>query len=228
MSKGLPLRAAEGQLAGAGARQGRAAKGGAPAKAGRLDGAPQSAGYPHLGSRGPIDFDDVKARVPLLAVLARYRLDHLKRSGKRLIGPCPLHGGTNRRQFVVSEKHNRFTCFSCGQSGSAIDFVMAMEKIGAREAARLIADWFTLPSASSPQARRLPMAMKPTHKVLAVVNYGEGENVKSRYREVGVAFPIKNGKGLTLYLDAVPTNGKLLVLERSDEDEARRETTSES
>lgn len=72
------------------------------------------------------------------------------------------------------------------------------------------------------------MAMKPTHKVLAVVNYGEGENVKSRYREVGVAFPIKNGKGLTLYLDAVPTNGKLLVLERSDEDEARRETTSES
>jgi 5S rRNA maturation endonuclease (ribonuclease M5) len=42
----------------------------------------------------------------------------LKRSGAEWRGACPLHGGSNKSQFVVSTSKGAFHCFACGAGGS--------------------------------------------------------------------------------------------------------------
>jgi len=49
-----------------------------------------------------IDFEVIKRRIPIAAVLRHYRIDGLRRSGKaHLRGPCPLHEGDGRDTLHV-------------------------------------------------------------------------------------------------------------------------------
>jgi len=61
-------------------------------------------------------------------------------------------------------------------------------------------------------------SIRPTHKVLAVSERGEGQDVKSNFTKFGVAFPIKEGKGLSILLDALPVNSRLILLEFEEEE----------
>ena len=64
------------------------------------------------------------------------------------------------------------------------------------------------------------MGTRPTHKVLAVSERPDANGaVKSFYTKIGVAWPIKNGAGLSIKLEALPINNRLIVTEISDEDE---------
>ena len=66
-----------------------------------------------------IEFGTIKRRVPLLAVLAHYRIGGLRRSSKsRLRGRCPLHAGEGRETFHADTAAQVFHCFSCGAGGS--------------------------------------------------------------------------------------------------------------
>ena len=40
----------------------------------------------------------------------------------------------------------------------------------------------------------------------------EGSKGKSYFTRVGAAWPTKNGNGVTLYLDALPVDGKLILM----------------
>jgi DNA primase len=74
-----------------------------------------------------IDFAEVRAKVSLEAVLLEmYGLgDRLKRQGKKLFGPCPIHQGDSPRAFQVDLEKNVYFCFSgCRKGGNAIDFVV--------------------------------------------------------------------------------------------------------
>lgn len=197
-------------LAGAAASQGRGVRGPAAALAASLDGTRQSAGYPrgHTTEKRPSVVD----RVDLETVLAHYGvLATLRRRGTRLVGRCPVHGGRHDRQFVVTG--NRWYCFGrCRSGGGILDFTAAMEGVGIEEAARILAAAF--PRLTQ---RTFPMATKPTHKVLAVTERPDGETTKSYYTKIGVAFPVKKGAGLSLVLDALPLNGRLVVLEMTDD-----------
>ena len=91
------------------------------------------------------DFKKVKASVTIEAVLQRYGLlESFDRKGDRLSGPCPIHKGSNKKQFSVSVSKGAFKCFSghCGKQGNVIDFVAAVENVPFRDAAVMLQGWF--------------------------------------------------------------------------------------
>lgn len=101
-----------------------------------------------------IDFAEIRAKVSLEDVLlTMYGLgDTLKRQGRRLVGPCPIHHGDSPRAFQADLEKNVYFCFSgCRKGGNVIDFVVAMEKLPVRDAAlRLHARFLGAPSAGAP------------------------------------------------------------------------------
>jgi hypothetical protein len=50
---------------------------------------------------------------------------------------CPFHSDTNP-SMSIHKKTNRFKCWSCGESGDSIDFVMKMNKCSFAEAVKLL------------------------------------------------------------------------------------------
>jgi DNA primase len=104
-----------------------------------------------------IDFEVIKRRIPIAAVLRHYRIDGLGRSGKaHLRGRCPLHEGEGRDTFHVDTAEQIFHCFSCRAGGSVLDLVAAMEHCGLREAAERLSVWqdIRLPSDVNLRLRR--------------------------------------------------------------------------
>jgi DNA primase len=89
-----------------------------------------------------LDFEIIKNRVPMTAVLAHYRIQDLRRSGRNhLRGRCPLHSGEGRETFHVDTAEQVFHCFSCQAGGSVLDLVMAIEGCGLRQAAQRLSSW---------------------------------------------------------------------------------------
>ena len=91
-----------------------------------------------------VDFKELKERITLEMVLSRYGiLNELKKSGNNLIGRCPIHKGSNPRQFSVDPERNIFNCFgNCQSGGNILDFVSKMENIPVRSAALKLKEWF--------------------------------------------------------------------------------------
>lgn len=48
---------------------------------------------------------------------------------------------------------------------------------------------------------------KPTHRIYVVI----GEGKTAHWREIGAAWPNKDGKGFSLVCDAVPLGGKIVM-----------------
>lgn len=101
-----------------------------------------------------LDFTEIRAKVSLEDVLlTMYGLgDRLKRQGKKLVGPCPIHQGDSPRAFQADLEKGVYFCFSgCGRKGgNAIDFVMAMDRISVREAALKLHAEFIAPHEGAP------------------------------------------------------------------------------
>src|ERR1022692_2968374 len=90
-----------------------------------------------------VDFKAIKEAVTLGQVLDRYGVK-LKRIGKELCGPCPIHQGDGTRSFHANTEKNAFHCFSCQAKGNVLDFVAAMEKCSVRDAALKLQGWFLI------------------------------------------------------------------------------------
>jgi len=107
-----------------------------------------------------VDFEAIKHRVPMTAVLEHYRIQGLKRSGKaHLRGRCPLHGGEGWETFHIDTREQVFHCFSCRAGGSVLDLVIAIEGCGLRQAAEQISSWGDVPGSG---AQPWPHTVKPT------------------------------------------------------------------
>lgn len=94
-----------------------------------------------------VNFELLRRTVPIEAILDRYGvLGTLKRSGAQLKGPCPIHGATKSRSFVVNPDSNVWHCFSpaCDRGGGMLELVAALEKVDVREAALMVARWFAI------------------------------------------------------------------------------------
>lgn len=76
-----------------------------------------------------VDFKVIKERVSIEMVLSLYGFfEGLKKSGKNLVGCCPIHKGSNPRQFSVDPERNIFNCFgNCKSGANVLDFVAMME-----------------------------------------------------------------------------------------------------
>lgn len=101
-------------------------------------------------SKNWIDYKEIKGKVSMEMILKHYGLlDKLKPSGRSLTGCCPIHQGTNTRQFSVNLQKNVFNCFGdCQAGGNIIDFVARMEKCDIKEAAQKITAWFLGPGSA--------------------------------------------------------------------------------
>lgn len=113
----------------------RAAAGGAPA------------------SRGLTDTAALKSANPIEVVLARYGVE-LRRSGRALVGRCPLHDDRGRPNFYVYPDQDSWFCYRCNVGGDAISLVERVERVGFREAVSRLGG--AVPLASASRARPAP------------------------------------------------------------------------
>lgn len=63
----------------------------------------------------------------------------LKRSGKNYVGLCPFHNDKSP-SFSVSSEKQIYKCFSCGEAGNVITFIMKYKNFTFQEAAKYLAD----------------------------------------------------------------------------------------
>jgi transposase len=112
-------------------------------------------------SAGPwIDFEHVKAQLPLARVLEHLRLlDGLRGNGVQMKGTCPFHGprdGQKRgRTFSVNLQQNVFHCFqpTCAKKGDVIDLWAGLHGLSLRQAAIELVRIFHLEPAPEPEKR---------------------------------------------------------------------------
>ncbi len=178
-------------------------------------------------------YEQIRRVVPLAAVLERYGVLHeLKRIGVSHKGCCPIHQGTNRRQFVCDLQKNLWHCFGdCDRGGGAIEFVAAMERVDLLESARLIAGWFAITSTDKPKpphkAKETSMSGgRPSHKVFCVDDPDPEtaeKDEKGWWTRIGSAWPHKDGRGLNLVLQALPVGNRIVLREYTDEDHKQEE-----
>jgi transposase len=108
-----------------------------------------------------IDFEHIKAQLPLTRVLEHLRLlDGLPGQGLQRKGPCPIHGqnaGDHKRglTFSVNLDKNVFQCFqpSCAKKGDVIDLWAALHGLTLRQAAIELVQEFNLDPAPRTEKR---------------------------------------------------------------------------
>ncbi len=167
----------------------------------------------HNHARRILAYQDFKrALPPLTAVLEHYGLlASMKRVGSQLFSSCPIHNGSNKRQFVVNPETNEWKCFSPRHDtgGSTLEFVMAMQNCDLPEARACIARWFAIPSGTSSSQHRATESedvWREAFVIRCIVVEGEGDN--AFWHRCGSAWPHKDGKGLNMQ---VPTGMSLSV-----------------
>ncbi len=85
-----------------------------------------------------VSFTKIKSSVPIDIALHHYGIV-LKPQGKRLVGCCPIHRGSNRKAFTVSADRRLWNCYGdCSTYGSVIDLIMALENCSLTEAADIL------------------------------------------------------------------------------------------
>jgi hypothetical protein len=186
-----------------------------------LDGSRQSASDNHVS----LSFKDIERLVSLEMILSYYGvLSELRTTGKQLQGPCPIHRGSNRRQFIVELSTGLWHCFGDCEAGGKgpLQFVAAYERVPIERAAQLITEWFALipPSQQHPKERTSVMTSnKPSHYLWIVEDRkgGDGDE-KASWHRIAAAWPQRDGKGLTIQLPpGVSVSGRLILREYEEQ-----------
>lgn len=173
-----------------------------------------------------VPFEVIRRTVPLTTILEHYGvLRDLKKHGRQLHGACPIHGGSNPRQFVVDPIKSLWRCFSprCGRGGSTLEFVADMERCSLTDAADLISRWFGIrPVTTTSQHKHRSNTMsdeskrQPSHRAFLV----DGEGDDAFWHRCGSAWPTKKGNGLTLVIPpGMSISGRVVLVENKDDEE---------
>ncbi len=118
------------------------------------------AGYgADLGRQPPIDFAGARA-VPISSVIGASV--SLKRAGRELSACCPFHPDKSP-SFTVNDDKGFAHCFGCGWHGDAVDFVMTVHGVDAREAVAMI----TGGSPPAVEQRSAPLRTEPERETSA-------------------------------------------------------------
>lgn len=66
------------------------------------------------------------------------------------------------------------------------------------------------------------LANEPEYRAYTVSNKGEGDQRKSRWTEIGAAWPTQSGDGYRIILEAVPVNGTVILLPPKQGDQEKQ------
>lgn len=154
-----------------------------------------------------VDFRAIREKLTMEQVLAHYGvLDTFKRTGTRLSGPCPIHGGSNPTQFRVDTERNLWNCFSeCKNGCNVLDFIARKEDISINEAAIKACDWFKIAvpetKSGTPSNDPEPNSTPPA-KTASAVNapvreeLGPNQPLKFRLEKLDRAHPYLAERGI--------------------------------
>ncbi len=106
-----------------------------------------------------VDFSDVR-RIPLVSVLAHYKIEMRKRSDTEYVAQCTFPSHTSKKHewtLAISTEKGKFFCHSetCRaasnkpKGGDVIDLVALIENLTPLDAAKKLAELFAIPNGSS-------------------------------------------------------------------------------
>lgn len=98
-----------------------------------------------------VNFQELKVKVPISAVLREMLGLALKESGDQLRGACPICKDGGDRAFVATVSKGAFYCFKHAQGGDIISLVAAVRDCPPKEAAAMIARHFGLLADARPE-----------------------------------------------------------------------------
>jgi phage/plasmid primase-like uncharacterized protein len=139
--------------------------------------------------------EEIRAALSLADVVQR--MTTLKRSGRSMCGPCPIHNGRSSALHVYPDKRN-FHCFSCGAHGDVFRWVMLTEGCDFRQAALRCAADAGVALEGDPGERRRKAPPPRDHAAEA-----EREAAKKRARAAETwsqSWPIEEGSPQQKYL----------------------------
>ncbi|MGE3702254.1 MAG: CHC2 zinc finger domain-containing protein [Hyphomicrobiaceae bacterium] len=167
-------------------------------------------------------FEQLKRLVPLTMVLAHYSVE-LRKQGQQLYGPCPIHRGSNKRQFSVNPATSEWHCFGdCDRGGAMLEFVAAMEHVEILEAARLVARWFALGASDQPhnqhqeRSRKMSDNQKPALRIYSIE---EREGKDDFWHPVGAMWPDSKGGYQIRIPPGISVTGRLAARPIKDTEE---------
>ena len=86
--------------------------------------------------------DELRARVNLEEIVSEYV--PLKQKGRRFWGCCPFHN-EKTPSFSVDSESQLYYCFGFHKGGTALNFVMEMERMEFQEAVKYLAERVHMP-----------------------------------------------------------------------------------
>jgi DNA primase len=158
-----------------------------------------------------LDFKAIKARVTMADVLAEYRVTLARANTTTLKGNCPLpsHTSGSKNTFYVNEAKSVWYCHSdsCKKNGqraggNIIDFVAAMERCSAYDAAKKIDGVFpasghavqnTRSAAKADSARDRP----EPDEAPPVMQPGHNSALAFTLKDVNASHPMIQGRGIS-------------------------------
>ena len=141
-----------------------------------------------MSKLGYIDFELLKSQLTIKEVLSAYGITHLKQAGQQLRGACPLHEGSNDRQFVVWPEKNSWRCFgACNSSGDIIQLVSLLLGISNHQAAHDLTRRFDLMVTSKAPANKQKETQAPSPERQAPANRDPCETRQKRADHAPVA-----------------------------------------
>lgn len=104
-----------------------------------------------------VDFQKIKARVPIEAIVAHYSLPLEETESGQLVGDCPFcgDGDADAERLKVTPDKNAWKCWNCGKHGNNLDLVTLLEDMSLPKAAIHLAEAFEITDCElDPHSRR--------------------------------------------------------------------------
>lgn len=118
--------------------------------------------------------NEIKERADIYEVVSDF-VD-LRKTGVRYTGICPFHDDQHDGNFIVYPKKNIFKCFSCGEKGGPVEFLMKHENLSFIDTIRWLGKKYNIetdmtdfnytPPPPRPKPEPLPTLLLPGNMVI--------------------------------------------------------------
>jgi DNA primase len=127
-----------------------------------------------MKTSGYVDFAALKERVGIVQVVEMLNLmPSLKAEGDRLLGCCPIHKGSDDREFIVTPAKGLWFCHGqCNAGGDMIELLARVRAVSAVQAAREIVRHFVIDAGGRGEQHEDAIiaspagALRPKHEVV--------------------------------------------------------------